>query len=282
MKFLDSKEEVLKFELTPYGKKLLAEGNFKPEYYSFGDSNVLYDISSASGSEVQKDSGNRIYNETLTTAGSLALARTVEDKSHIIDTVENQRTTIRNLGTMESNEQLSPRWKVSFLKGIMDSVSILDVNRCEMTGTIRYKIVETQNSIPQNDSFSFSIGDTEQIHQIDDKNYVFVEDDYLIVEFEEENVKFTDENFIFKIKDIDSGEYLYFSEDAFEDSESSVENNFIILTDKQIPAEIICKYLKENNKKDFFDDKIFECKDRQKVDWKDMYDNLVDKFKGIC
>ena len=35
MSFFDDKQEVLKIELTPYGKNLLANGKLKPVFYSF-------------------------------------------------------------------------------------------------------------------------------------------------------------------------------------------------------------------------------------------------------
>lgn len=42
-KFLNKKEQVIDFQLTPYGNYLLATGIFKPSYYAFYDSNILYD-----------------------------------------------------------------------------------------------------------------------------------------------------------------------------------------------------------------------------------------------
>ena len=42
-KFLNKKEQVIDFQLTPYGKHKLATGNFKPVYYSFYDEGIIYD-----------------------------------------------------------------------------------------------------------------------------------------------------------------------------------------------------------------------------------------------
>ena len=42
-KFLDKKERVYDLKLTTYGKHLLSRGTFKPKYYTFLDSEVLYD-----------------------------------------------------------------------------------------------------------------------------------------------------------------------------------------------------------------------------------------------
>ena len=45
MSFFNKKEEVIDLQLTQYGKQLLSKGIFKPIYYSFFDSNVIYDSS---------------------------------------------------------------------------------------------------------------------------------------------------------------------------------------------------------------------------------------------
>jgi len=48
MSFFNKKEEVLDFQLTEYGKRLLQQGNLKPALYSFFDDDILYDISAGS------------------------------------------------------------------------------------------------------------------------------------------------------------------------------------------------------------------------------------------
>ena len=42
-KFLDKKERVFDIKLTTYGRHLLSRGTFKPSYYAFFDSEILYD-----------------------------------------------------------------------------------------------------------------------------------------------------------------------------------------------------------------------------------------------
>lgn len=43
MKFLDKKEQVIDIELTQYGKYLLSQGKWEPQYYEFFDDDILYD-----------------------------------------------------------------------------------------------------------------------------------------------------------------------------------------------------------------------------------------------
>jgi hypothetical protein len=42
-KFINKKEKVYDFKLTPYGHYLLSIGAFKPEFYGFFDDNIIYD-----------------------------------------------------------------------------------------------------------------------------------------------------------------------------------------------------------------------------------------------
>lgn len=64
MTFFNKKEDVIKIELTPYGRRLLSKGQFKPVYYSFLDDNILYDGTAADIVEDTKDIKNRILNQT--------------------------------------------------------------------------------------------------------------------------------------------------------------------------------------------------------------------------
>lgn len=65
MSFFDDKQEILKVELTTYGRYLLSRGKFKPTYYAFFDDDVLYDSEYANLSESQNDPQTRILEETI-------------------------------------------------------------------------------------------------------------------------------------------------------------------------------------------------------------------------
>jgi hypothetical protein len=70
-KFLDKKERVIDFQLTPYGKHRLSVGQLKPEYYAFFDTGVLYDSEYAGFKEVQTKIHERIKTETQFIEGIL-------------------------------------------------------------------------------------------------------------------------------------------------------------------------------------------------------------------
>lgn len=64
MKFFNKKQDVIDIQLTSYGKKKLAKGNFKPFYYAFFDDNVIYDSAYGAFTEVQNKTQDRILENT--------------------------------------------------------------------------------------------------------------------------------------------------------------------------------------------------------------------------
>lgn len=65
MTFFNKKEDVIKIELTPYGRKMLGQGNFKPVYYTFLDDDILYDSEKAGFEESSVVAKDRILKETI-------------------------------------------------------------------------------------------------------------------------------------------------------------------------------------------------------------------------
>jgi len=64
VKFLNQKEEVIRLELTPYGKEKFSKGELKPEYYAFYDNDILYDGVYGGLSESQNNIVTRISTQT--------------------------------------------------------------------------------------------------------------------------------------------------------------------------------------------------------------------------
>jgi hypothetical protein len=64
MTFFNKKNEVISIELTSYGKYLLSKGKFKPVYYEFLDTDILYDGNYGGLTENRNDIADRIKNET--------------------------------------------------------------------------------------------------------------------------------------------------------------------------------------------------------------------------
>ena len=61
---MNKKEQVLDIKMTPYGEFLLSQGQFKPEYYSFYDDNILYESQYAGYADVQNNIEPRTQEDT--------------------------------------------------------------------------------------------------------------------------------------------------------------------------------------------------------------------------
>lgn len=145
--FFDAKEQVLDVQLTSFGKHLLSQGNFTPEFYSFFDDDVLYDGSYAN---VLVESQNSIHdrikqvprietqtvfhgveNEVLKNNEFVRMGE--RDKDGIFTRLNDKR--IQNtpdkhyalsapLGTMSLESVAAPAWSVNVLNGsISGSIS---------------------------------------------------------------------------------------------------------------------------------------------------------------
>ena len=67
MQFFDDKQDVMDVVITPFGKNLLSQGRFHPEYYAFFDDDIMYDTAWVTGStivETQNNIEGRIQHET--------------------------------------------------------------------------------------------------------------------------------------------------------------------------------------------------------------------------
>ena len=59
-----SKQEILKIELTTYGRYLMSRGKLRPVYYAFFDDDIIYDSEYANLQESQNSAQTRILDET--------------------------------------------------------------------------------------------------------------------------------------------------------------------------------------------------------------------------
>jgi len=64
VEFFDPDEEVIDFQLTPYGKQLLSKGRLRPHYYAFFDDDVVYDSEYMDVTQTQNANQPRIMSET--------------------------------------------------------------------------------------------------------------------------------------------------------------------------------------------------------------------------
>jgi hypothetical protein len=140
MNFFNPKEEVLDIQLTQYGRRLLAKGDWKPTYYAFFDENVLYDSQYGGPTENKNQAESRIQDETplLKTQYSFTgrdeyLFDGQDDQTDRIrlDSYEKLTTMPMSLGTTALDSTKTPAFKIQFLEGEINDL------QARMTGNIR-------------------------------------------------------------------------------------------------------------------------------------------------
>jgi hypothetical protein len=154
MSYFDNKEEVLSIELTPYGRKKLFSGGFRPVFYSFHDDNVIYDITNAQASdELQYSSSIRILEQSIFLKP--------QRKYDLENTTINDTHTLNNLiGNSSLASDYAPAWSISIIKGAIDSfqekyiagegvspifynIDIPQINLKNIKSTIKYLTADT-------------------------------------------------------------------------------------------------------------------------------------------
>ncbi len=141
MTFFDKKQDVLKIELTPYGRSLLSNGKLMPKYYAFFDDDIVYDISAIGGTETQDGIKNRILNETP----RLRPQRDLTSPENLISNFEQGDNSSRPfshvqlnyltepLGTSDGTEREASSWHLTAILGEIDYN--IDEERLEVEST---------------------------------------------------------------------------------------------------------------------------------------------------
>ena len=131
MTFFNKKEDVLKIELTPYGRSLLSNGKMMPKYYAFFDDDIIYDLEFGGDEEEQGDIKDRILDQTprlrpqrdlISPESQLFTFEREEDSSRPYSKIA-MNHLIDPLGTSDGAYEEAPSWNVSFLLGEIDHVS---------------------------------------------------------------------------------------------------------------------------------------------------------------
>ena len=122
MTFFNRKEDVIKIELTPHGRKLLSQGKLKPFYYAFFDDDILYDSNRGGFSETNLESKGRIL------SGSVYMRpqtnyKGVESKLEDRRSFETENHLLYPIGSNKIEEKKSNGWSVSFLHNTASSAT---------------------------------------------------------------------------------------------------------------------------------------------------------------
>ena len=120
MTFFNKKEDVMKIELTPHGRRLLAEGKLKPAYYSFFDDDILYDSESGDFVENNTQTKGRILSDTPSLKPQTNY-KGVESQYYNSVSPEAENILINPIGTNNLSENKASGWQVSMISGEIDS-----------------------------------------------------------------------------------------------------------------------------------------------------------------
>lgn len=323
MTFFNQKEEVIQVELTQYGKYLLSRGKWKPSYYAFFDDDVIYDGKYAGVVETNAVSVERIKTTPRTktqyvfTGIEEQVKKNLElikqnkikfDPVYVTPKADKHYVLSQRIGNSILGDKNAPAFNVSFLKGEISSSTLLQTGDMPNLKVPLLNLKETSYTLssqrPNTDSTSvnsFNVPAT-----FSDGSSIYVKDDYLLIDFREENVEDLMKNFDIEMfvveKDQETGEenytQLYFDQDFddykngilldpeklsiedqkyFDDQKSQdqfrAKNYFNISIDYEIDKNLICKLInKVSNKNSSQYDPGFDCEDiisKQQTEEKD-------------
>ena len=124
VRFFNQKEEVIKIELTPYGKQQFSKGTFSPAFYAFYDGSILYDGNYGNLTETQNQIATRISTETprsrpvtkfKTGAGSMVSIGSLNTQAEYSQNEKWNSKFHRPLGSSDPNSIYAPAWKINLL-----------------------------------------------------------------------------------------------------------------------------------------------------------------------
>jgi hypothetical protein len=138
MSFFDDKQEILKVELTTYGRYLISKGKFKPTYYAFFDDDILYDANHANLNEKQNLIQTRILEESLSIKPQTTFTG-VEKNVKNINLVSSEASSLKKeeeqiksdknyalslpLGNSLLSSDYLPSWSLRFTNGSIETVN---------------------------------------------------------------------------------------------------------------------------------------------------------------
>jgi hypothetical protein len=298
MTFFNKKEDVIKIELTPHGRKMLSQGKLKPSFYTFLDDDILYDITRGGGSENNSQVQSRILSETPYMKPQTNYKGIDSSKSNNDSKVEQVRYLLQRIGGNNPAEQRAAGWEVTCLLNEVNSAS----------NTLSSSTEQTQ-PIPQLEftlEYTMSVGNTKNLEDStgglvfnrtlptlvkNDGSFIDIEEEQILLNIFEKNGfsqkdSYEVEVYLFEQDEVNIDRKLkFFEQEEQIKGNMLLEDNIIgssdvdeglttehveyymdITTDKEIPEEDICKGLRRLKAKDIYLDIEVKCPDRDDID----------------
>jgi hypothetical protein len=294
MAFFNKKEDVLKIELTPHGRKLLSQGKLMPSYYAFLDDDILYDASQGGVSENNSQSKQRILSETPYMKPQTNYKGVDSSKSDMSTKAEQATFLQQKIGSNNTAESRASGWNVTALLGEIESsqnaLSGSDV-ATQPTPQLEFELNYTMSAgnaanleianqglmfnrqlptLVKPDGSFVDIVPEQILLNIFERNGFFHKDSYEIeVYLYEQDETQIDRKLKFFEQDMQIKNNML--TDEINQTDEDLTNEFVeyyldISVDKEIPEEDICKGLRRLKAKDIFLDIEVECPDRDDLD----------------
>ena len=298
MTFFNKKEEVLKIELTPYGRKLLSQGKLKPAYYSFLDDDVLYNAEKGGFSETNSDTKSRILDETPYMKPQTNFKGIDTSVNNMEDIRENTQFSQETIGSNLLTEDATATWNISFLHGeLSSSVNYLSssteatkqIPQIESTIEFTLSVDNVDNvgggsdgllftrdipTVVKNDGTFVGIDEEQILLSVLETNGFSHKDSYEIEVYlyEQDETKLEKQlKFFVQDKQLKNGMLQEDTEIQDADTDVEITSDFVeyylnIQTDYEIPNEDICSGIKRLEANDIFLDLEVDCPDREDLD----------------
>lgn len=267
MSFFNKKTDIIKVELTQYGKFLLSKGKFKPVYYEFFDNDVLYDGKYASIEEERNDIQERIKNKTFYLKPQYNFSG-VETKLKEQKQIKKQLEKLTNHSGLRKNEMQmfqQPEEKL-FLTSLPIGSTILNdkipafniiSGDAEISSSSQSTTYNGYNlNIPEitmkncvykfvsknNQTTPYSSNQKLVSSLFEDQTYFEIDQNNILFKIEEINTKDLNKNFEIEIFEVTSSNDklvylpLYFSNQIDTDDISTAEYYFDIQIDTEVPT----------------------------------------------
>lgn len=294
MTFFNKKEDVLKIELTPHGRKLLSQGKLMPSYYAFLDDDILYDASQGGISENNSQSKERILSETPYMKPQTNYKGVDSSKSDMSTKAEQATFLQQKIGSNNTAESRASGWNVTALLGEIESSQNALSGSDVTTQPIPQLEMELNYTMSAGNAASLEISNQGLLFNRQLPTLVKADGSFVDIVPEQILLNVFERNGFFHKDSYEIEVYLYEQDETkidrklkFYQQDEQIKNNMLvddtiqeveeltnefveyyldISVDKEIPEEDICKGLRRLKAKDIFLDIEVKCPERDDID----------------
>ena len=274
MTFFNKKEDVMRIELTPYGRELLSKGKLKPEFYAFFDDDILYNSTVASISENSSQIKRRIISDTPSLKPPTTMTG-VESRFFNQHTSEDDNVLIAPIGTNKLTTKNANAWDVTAIMGNLSS----STSYISSSTSPFYNVPQIECEL----NFTMSVGNLSKDVYItpeydvsdlaDDDTFVKLKRDDLLLYILEKNGFLYKDSLSVEVYKYDPGEInirkLFFDpnpqnlNDTNIIDENIVETYFNFSVDRQISNEDLCKGIHKLKDSNIYLGLKLDCEERE-------------------